>query len=121
MISGTINSQQETTISLEIQGIRRDDFDVVVDTGFNGYLTLPKHIIDNLGLLRFGQRRVALGDGSVVPLVAYLATVSWHSVRKEVLVLQADGSPLLGMSLLYGNKVLIDVVKGGKVSIAELS
>nr|MBC8228759.1 clan AA aspartic protease [bacterium] len=47
----------------------------------------------------------------------YLAKVLWHNQEREVLVLQADGGPLVGMSLLYGSRVTLDVVDGGDVII----
>ena len=34
-----------------------------------------------------------------------------------MLVLQADGGPLVGMSLLYGNRVMLEVVDNGDVTI----
>jgi hypothetical protein len=37
-----------------------------------------------------------------------------------VLVLAADGGPLVGLSLLYGHRVTLDVVDGGRVSIEAL-
>ena len=45
----------------------------------------------------------------------------WHEREREVIVLQADGGPLLGMSLLYGNRVTMDIVENGDVAIDELS
>jgi hypothetical protein len=62
-----------------------------------------------------------LGDGSIVALEAYLAKVLWHEQEREILVLQAEGGSLLGMSLLYGNRVIVDVVENGNVEIDELS
>lgn len=67
-----------------------------------------------------GNRRATLGDGSMVVLDLYLATVSWHVQEREVLVLQAEGGALVGMSLLYGSRVVLDVVDGGEVTIATL-
>ena len=67
-----------------------------------------------------GNRRATLGDGSVVVLDVYLATVLWHDQEREVLVLQADSDPLVGMSLLYGNRVTLHIVDDGDVLIDEL-
>ena len=38
----------------------------------------------------------------------------------DILALQADGGSLLGMSLLHGSRVTLDVVHRGSVSIAPL-
>ena len=92
----------------------------VIDTGFNGYLTLPHDLINYLKLQRAGSRHVALGDGNVVVLDVYLAMVLWHGQQREVLALQADGGPLIGMSLLYGNRVMLEVIGDGDVTIDSL-
>ena len=36
------------------------------------------------------------------------------------MLLDADGGPLVGMSLLYGSRVTLDVVDGGPITIEPL-
>jgi clan AA aspartic protease len=91
--------------------------DAVLDTGFNGFLTLPSHVVRTLRLPFVGHRRATLGDGSIAVLDLYLATVLWHEQEREVLVLQADGGPLVGMALLYGSRVVLHIVDDGDVLI----
>jgi len=67
-----------------------------------------------------GHRRGTLADGSVTRLDAYLATVVWHGQPKGVLISQTAGTPLIGMSLLEGSRLTMDVVDGGKVILEEL-
>lgn len=119
MITGKVTSNLEAVISLEVIRSRKQtqQVEAVIDTGFNGYLTLPNHLINRLKLQLAGNRRATLGDGNVVVLDAYLAKVLWHNQERETLVLQADGGPLVGMSLLYGNRVTLNVVDGGDVII----
>jgi len=93
------------------------DVDVVIDTGFNGFLTLPHATVQTLQLPLAGNRRVTLGDGSMVVLDLYLATVLWDTQPREVLVLAAEGGPLMGMAMLYGNRVMLHVVDNGDVLI----
>ena len=50
----------------------------------------------------------------------YFAKVLWHGQEKEVLALQADGGPLIGMSLLFGNRVMLEVINDGNVTIDSL-
>lgn len=99
---------------------RQREVEAIIDTGFTGFLTLPWDVVTALGLSLVGNRRATLGDGSVVVLDLYLATVLWHEQEREVLVLQAEGGALVGMSLLYGSRVVLDVVEGGEVTIATL-
>lgn len=122
MITGRVSPDREITVALEILGLdqRQRRIVAVMDTGFNGYLTLSGNVISDLKLPLVGNRRATLGDGSIIALEAYLAKVLWYEQEREVLVLQAEGGSLLGMSLLYGNRVIVDVVENGNVEIDEL-
>ncbi len=122
MITGTVTANREAVIELEVVGSnqREKKVEAVIDTGFNGYLTLPSDLINSLKLQLAGNRRATLGDGNVVVLDVYLAKVLWHGQKQDVLVLQTDGGPLVGMSLLHGSRVTLDVVDGGDVTIDPL-
>lgn len=99
---------------------RQVAIETVLDTGFNGYLTLPKEIITKLNLPLVGNRRAMLGDGQVVVLDVYMGAVLWHDHEQEVMVLQANGGPLIGMSLLYGSRVTLNIQEEGVVTIQDL-
>jgi hypothetical protein len=47
-----------------------------------------------------------MGDGGVVGLDLYLATVRWPAQARQGRGVQADGGPLVGMALLYGSRVM---------------
>ncbi len=123
MITGKVTADREAIIELEIAGPSRQfqPVEAVVDTGYNGYLTLPGHLITALQLPFAGHRRGTLADGSVLLLDVYLATVLRHGKPEEVLICQAKGAPLAGMSLLRGSRLTVDVVEGGDVAIEELA
>ena len=119
MITGRVTAQREAIVGLVVldRAQQPHDVDAVLDTGFNGFLTLPRAMVQTLQLPLAGNRRVTLGDGGTVVLDLYLATVLWDTQPREVLVLQAEGSPLMGMALLYGNRVILHVVDHGDVLI----
>ena len=123
MITGKITANREAIIELEIIGSnqKRENVEAVIDTGFNGYLTLSNDLINHLKLQLAGSRHVTLGDGNVVVLDMYLAKVLWHGQEREVLILEAEDGPLVGMSLLYGSCVMLEVVDNGTVTIGPLS
>jgi hypothetical protein len=50
----------------------------------------------------------------------FRARVVWVSKTLEVPVLQVEGDPLVGMVLLDGNRVIMNVVKDGQVRIENL-
>ena len=119
MITGRVTVQRDAIVGLVVlaRAQQPHDVDAVLDTGFNGFLTLPRAMVQTLQLPLAGNRRVTLGDGSTVVLDLYLSTVLWDTQPREVLVLQAEGSPLMGMALLYGNRVILHVVDHGDVLI----
>ena len=90
-----------------------------VDTGFTGWLTLPLAIIRRLNLTRYGQRPATQADGTVGIFDVYGAQVSWHEKQRPALVHQTAGEPLVGMALLEGNWLRVDVPEGGTVLIEE--
>lgn len=107
MISGAVTANGEAIIRLEILGPDggRREIEAILDTGFNGSLTLPTDIVSALSLPLVGDRRATLADGGEVLMDMHLARVLWHEGREyEVLVLRAEGGPLVGMELMYGNR-----------------
>ena len=122
MITGKIVDNQEAIIELEVIGINRPEkIEVVIDTGFTGELTLPSDLIDRLGLPRVGDLPAILGDGNEVDVDLYLGIVLWQGEERIVQVLSTDDSKaLVGMSLLYGNRLILDVVTDGEITIETL-
>ena len=119
MITGRLTAQREAMVRLVVFDIAQQphDVDAVIDTGFNGFLTLPRAMVHTLQLPLAGNRRVTLDNGSTVVLDLYLATVLWDTQPREVLVLAAEGGPLMGMAMLYGNRVILHVVDNRDVLI----
>ena len=119
MITGRVTAQRDATVRLVVLDSTHQphDVDTVIDTGFNGFLTLPRVMLQTLQLPLAGNRRVTLGDGSTVVLDLYLATVLWDTQPREVLVLAAEGGSLMGMAMLYGHRVILHVVDNGDVLI----
>ena len=108
-------------IPVEIDGqdrvYRRVEVDI--DTGFTGWLTLPESIIRELGVASYGRRPTFLANNEVRRLPLYRVLVEWHGVIRSVQVLQAEGRPLIGMSLLADCRLAVEAWEGGAVVIEE--
>jgi clan AA aspartic protease len=89
----------------------------VVDTGFEGALTLPRQVIADLQLSFLTDLKAHLADGSQIQTDVYLARVEWAGEEKEIAVLELEGQPLLGTALLQGCDIAIHFDEGGLVSI----
>jgi clan AA aspartic protease len=122
MIVGTVEGSGDAVVSLRIRSPRSEPvaFKVVVDTGFNDWLTLPLSAIQSLALLFREEGRFTLADGSETVSRIYAAEVEWLGAWRRVLVVEMDGGPLLGMAMLRGHRLSIDVRDGGRVEIQAL-
>ena len=107
------------TVSVEYanEGLRQCD--VIVDTGFTGWLTLPEALIRDLGLVKIGSRPATLASGEVEEFDYYETRIVWHDQLRWVLVLQSIDQPLLGMELLRDNWITMGAWDGGAVIIEE--
>ena len=94
---------------------------MLIDTGFNGFLTLPSEIIAKLDLSWNGSDTVTLGDGSETLFDIYSARIIWDGQFREVDIAESETEPLIGMGLLYGYKLQIEVVERGLVTIVALA
>ena len=99
---------------------RERKIEVVVDTGYTGWLTLPPSVIAELNLHWQTFGRGALADGSVSLFDVYRAKVVWDGRVRNVFVDEFDATPLVGMALLRGCELKIYVQARGKVTIKRL-
>jgi hypothetical protein len=58
-----------------------------------------------------------LGDGSEVSLEAFEAVVLWDRDERQVVTLETGSQALVGMAMLAGSHVELNVVEGGRVAI----
>lgn len=122
MIRGRVTCDREIVIQLNALAGGQSPVSIpaIVDTGFNGYLTLPMEELNTLGASAAGTRRAELGDGHLVELDAYFVTVKWRDEDRQVLALHAEAMPLVGMSLLWGSRVTFDAQDGGPLTIEAI-
>ncbi len=93
----------------------------LVDTGFDGDLTLSPALIRRLGLPHLRVGKVTLADNLDREFGVYGAEVSWNGKTVEVEVLESeDDPPLLGMAMLWGSRITIEAREGGLVTIEDL-
>ena len=122
MINGRVNAHREALVPLSLRGSQGEEHAVeaVIDTGYNGFLTLPPDLIGLLGLPFLRSSRAILGDGSTVEFDIHEATVVWNGRLQRIPVDAADVNPLLGMGLLYGHELNMEVIEAGRVLIRSL-
>ena len=122
MIRGTVNARTEAVIPIRIlafDGIAIE-VDAILDTGFTVSLTLPDSLIASLGLSRRAGSRAFLADGSSKSCGVYAAQVEWDGLQREVLVSALGGEALLGMRLMDGYELRIEISQGGGVELRRM-
>jgi clan AA aspartic protease len=122
MIHGVVNLRREATLPLVVGNSsgQREVIDTVIDTGFDGFLSLPSEIIIRLGLPWTISNPATLGDGSEIVFDFYTGTAIWDGQYRTIDIAESETEPLLGMAMLYGYRLQIDTVEGGIVKIEAL-
>lgn len=122
MIHGVVTSQFDAVISLVVMGSngQRELIDAVVDTGFDGWLSLPHSLVRELDLPWQSLGRALLADGSECEYDIHDGAVLWDSAHREISIDACDSEPLVGMRLLEGFEVVLPVRKGSPFTIAPI-
>jgi clan AA aspartic protease len=122
MMQGVVNLRREATFSLVVGNLegQRQFIDTVIDTGFDGFLSLPAEIITRLELPWTISHTATLGDGSETLFDFYTGTVIWDGQYRTIDIAESETEPLLGMAMLYGYRLQVDNVEGGIVKIEAL-
>ncbi|MBC7852311.1 MAG: clan AA aspartic protease [Pirellulaceae bacterium] len=123
MIHGKVNSGLEPRINLAVHDASggKQSIEATLDTGFNGFMTLPGSSILSLGLTKSGSTRIILGDGRVEKCSVYRAVVDWDGIPVDIEVEAADFKPLVGTGLMRGFHLHVEVERGGEVVIEPLN
>jgi clan AA aspartic protease len=148
MITGVVQAR-EARIQLTVRGPNRQEQEVeaIIDTGYTGSLTLSPALISSLGLRWRTFITGVLADGSENTFDVYEATVLWDGKAWRISVFETDaeslepiritlpaanlagfpglteGYPdrlLVGMTLLHGHELKVEVRTGGRVTIKRL-
>lgn len=122
MLTGQVTANREAIMRLlfltaDGGGI---EWDAIVDTGFTEYVTLPAEIVAFLSLPLLYATAMTLAGGETLKVNVYEASLVWNGQPKAIKVHSVEGDALVGMALLYGSRLTLDVVDGGAVTIDAL-
>ena len=92
----------------------------VLDTGFDGELALPAHLLRDLVLSFVGDHAVLLADSTRRHIPHYEIDIEWHEENRPTEIIALEGRPLLGAGLLGGSGIHIEMRDGGEVVVEEL-
>lgn len=121
MITGTVMEDQ-ALIHLKVRGSQGQEQEVeaLIDTGYSEFLTLAPALVAALGLRWRRLDRTILADGSECIFDVYDGQVMWDGKLCRVFVSELGPTALVGMKLLNGYELKMQVHSGGKVTIKRL-
>ena len=93
------------------------DIEAVVDTGYTGFLILSPALVDELGLPFAYASQAFLANDTEVDFDVHHVTVLWDDQPREIEVDATGSTPLVGMLLLDGYDLNVQVRNGGRVLI----
>ena len=119
MVEGVVNSRLEAIVDLTVRGPSGEirGIEAVVDTGFTDHLILTPELARELRLVFGGIVTMVLANGMEEEFQFSDVTVIMDGVAKDVRVQVVGPTPLVGMALLEGHRLVVDVVEGGRVDI----
>lgn len=119
MIEGVVNAAYEAVVTLPLRGPSRQprEIEAVIDTGYNGFLTLPPQLVAELGLPLLTQGRATLANGVAEIFNVYDVTVIWDGMPRDIEADAVGPAPLAGMLLLKNHSLYVEVTDGGRVII----
>jgi len=102
MLKGRVNRYGEPVISIQlILRNRLANLTAVIDTGFNGYLNVPRRLLRQSKLLAIGTEKFEIATGALVEQEIYLGQVIFDGQRSPVYTVATEAQ-----DILIGTKVL---------------
>jgi clan AA aspartic protease len=112
MIQAYFDDSGNPKVKIAVSGNRMQvEIEALIDTGFDGEITLPSAIGVRLGLELTGIEDFELADGSISESFVFSGQVTLGERSQEVDIVLADISEaLIGTSLLSNYQLTIDFV-----------
>lgn len=110
MLVGRVTRYGEPVVALQLL-LRRGvvTYPAVVDTGFNGYLCVPKTILVKSGWRVIGTEKFEIATGAIVEQQIYLGEAIFDGQRGPVYTVATEAQDILiGTKLLRGKTLVVN-------------
>ncbi len=119
MMTGTITNKR-AHLERPVRGAGGQGMvEFTVDTGYTAYLTLPPSYCEALQLPFVRDEEAYMANGSLVWTEIYSVLLDWDGEERAVEVIAVESEPLIGMTLLDGYDLLMEVRENGVVRIQK--
>jgi clan AA aspartic protease len=112
VIHGYFDDSGHPKIKIPVSGSREQiEIEALIDTGFDGEITIPSVIGVRLGLELTGLEEFELADGSVIQNFVFSGQATLGGQNREVRIMLADiDEAIFGTGLLTSYRLAIDFV-----------
>ncbi|MFH1542866.1 MAG: hypothetical protein ABIE84_07260 [bacterium] len=119
-MKGAVNSNFEPVIKIGIVfGGKVKYFDAIIDTGFNGFISIPHKLIQRTSWQFIGYEAYELASGEIVKDKVYLGDIVFGKKRKYTYVLSNRTEDILIGTKLFTNKTLVINFRTKKVTVED--
>lgn len=110
MLKGRVNRHGEPIVSIYLILRKRPvRFSAVIDTGFNGYLGVPRRALTDSKWQFIGTEKYEIATGALVEQEVYLGEISFDGDRGMAYTVATDARDvLIGTKLLRDKLLTID-------------
>ncbi len=87
------------------------EFELIIDTGFTGFIVLPRKLVPKLDIKFLGYERFALATGKTMDLPVF---EGWVKTQNDPMKIEmVFGDEIIGMAMLQmiGSKLIVDFEK----------
>lgn len=122
MMTGIVTARREAILRLILRAPngREYDYDAMIDTGYNGYFTLPPAVIAALGLQWHRLGYSTLADGTEIIFDVYDGVLLWDGQPTPILIDEMDSDSLIRMSLMAGSELNLPVRSGATFTLRPI-
>ena len=92
----------------------------IIDTGFDGDLSLPQSVVNQLQTAEAEYRWIQAAAGKATPTSACEVVLDWYDEERITEVIILENAPLLGVGLMEGSLLQAEMQTGGEVSLEPL-
>jgi len=116
----TAFGQAQVTLTLRSDTGEESDITAVVDTGYMGFLMLPRSLAARLGLPQIEEEILVMANGSYARFPVHEAVILWQGEERVVAAHVSEGEALIGVDLLRDNVATLEFCDGGSVTIEPI-
>ena len=108
-MKGKVTSNNEPSVFIKLKGHVKKRILAVVDTGFNGYLAVPKNMIRKQGWQLIGSEKYEVATGELKTFEVFLGEIEWDKKDLPVYALVTNSEDVLvGTKLLKKSVLTVD-------------